>query len=88
MLSCACEYDRDRCYRLGAIRDLADSLQASGRSLLLCAPANNLAIDEASDFERHVGGEYLREHYGSLQRAAEIYRMRQADQNADFRPNK
>src|SRR6195256_1555387 len=69
---------------LGAIRDLADSLHASGRSLLLCGAREQPSqLMKRADFERHVGEENI---CGSiaeaLERAAEVYRKRQADQNA------
>ncbi len=69
---------------LGAIRDLADSLQASGRSLLLCGAREQPSqLMKQSDFERHVGEENICASITeALQRAAEVYRMRQADQNA------
>src|ERR1700693_1338367 len=69
---------------LGAIRDLADSLQASGRSLLLCGAREQPSqLMKQSDFERHVGKENICASITeALQRAAEVYRMHQADQNA------
>jgi SulP family sulfate permease len=68
---------------LGAIRDLADSLQASGRSLLLCGAREQPSqLMKQSDFERHVGEENICASITeALQRAAELYRMRQAVQN-------
>jgi len=69
---------------LGAIRDLADTLHASGRSLLLCGAREQPSqLMKQSDFERHVGAENI---CGSiteaLQRAAEVYRRHHADQAA------
>ncbi len=66
---------------LGAIRDLADTLQASGRSLLLCGAREQPSqLMKQADFERHVGSENI---CGSiteaLQRAAEVYRLHHAD---------
>src|SRR5207244_9924004 len=45
---------------LGAIRDLADTLHASGRSLLLCGAREQPSqLMKQSDFERHVGAENI-----------------------------
>jgi SulP family sulfate permease len=60
---------------LAAIRDLADSLHASGRSLLLCGAREQPAqLMKQADFERHVGAENI---CGSISealgRAAEVY---------------
>ena len=45
---------------LGAIRDLADTLQASGRSLLLCGAREQPAkLMHQAEFERHVGTENI-----------------------------
>jgi SulP family sulfate permease len=45
---------------LGAIEDLADQLQASGRSLLLCGAREQPAqLMRQADFERHVGAENI-----------------------------
>jgi len=60
---------------LGAIRDLADTLHASGRTLLLCGAREQPSqLMKQADFERHVGAENI---CGSiteaLQRAAEVY---------------
>src|SRR5215471_12166291 len=62
---------------LGAIRDLADTLHESGRSLLLCGARPQPAeLMKQAEFERHVGAENI---CGSiteaLQRAAEVYRL-------------
>src|SRR6266699_3119206 len=76
---------------LGAIRDLADSLQASGRSLLLCGAREQPSqLMKQSDFERHVGAENI---CGSiseaLQRAAEVYRRYHVDKPAsELTPSK
>jgi SulP family sulfate permease len=69
---------------LGAIRDLADTLHDSGRSLLLCGAREQPSqLMKQSDFERHVGAENI---CGSiteaLQRAAEMHRLHLADRNA------
>jgi SulP family sulfate permease len=69
---------------LGAIRDLADTLHASGRSLLLCGAREQPSqLMKQAEFERHVGAENI---CGSiteaLQRAAEIFRLRDADKAA------
>lgn len=60
---------------LGAIRDLADVLHASGRSLLLCGAREQPSeLMKQAEFERHVGRENI---CGSiseaLQRAAFVY---------------
>jgi len=62
---------------LGAIRDLADTLHDSGRSLLLCGAREQPSqLMKQAEFERHVGAENI---CGSiseaLQRAAEVYRL-------------
>ena len=45
---------------LGAIEDLADQLQVSGRSLLLCGAREQPAqLMQQADFERHVGAENI-----------------------------
>lgn len=61
---------------LGAIRDLADTLHESGRSLLLCGAREQPSrLMKQAEFERHVGAENI---CGSITeaiaRAAEIYR--------------
>jgi SulP family sulfate permease len=61
---------------LGAIRDLADTLHDSGRSLLLCGARQQPSqLMKQAEFERHVGAENI---CGSitdaLLRAAEVYR--------------
>src|SRR6202163_4714177 len=69
---------------LGAIRDLADTLHASGRSLLLCGAREQPSqLMKQAEFERHVGAENI---CGSiseaLQRAAEVFRLHHADKAA------
>jgi sulfate permease, SulP family len=69
---------------LGAIRDLADTLHESGRSMLLCGAREQPSqLMKQAEFERHVGAENI---CGSiteaLQRAAEVYRERQTDRAA------
>jgi SulP family sulfate permease len=69
---------------LGAIRDLADTLHESGRSLLLCgARGQPSQLMKQAEFERHVGAENI---CGSiteaLERAAEVYRTNHAAQSA------
>jgi SulP family sulfate permease len=45
---------------LGAIRELADRVHASGRQLLLCGAREQPAqLMKQADFERHVGGENI-----------------------------
>ncbi len=70
---------------LGAIRDLADTLHDSGRSLLLCGAREQPSqLMKQAEFERHVGAENI---CGSiseaLQRAAEVYRLRHTDKAPD-----
>ena len=59
---------------LGAIRDLADQVHASGRSLLLCGAREQPAqLMKQAEFERHVGTENIcTSIQGALERAAEI----------------
>jgi SulP family sulfate permease len=69
---------------LGAIRDLADALHASGRSLLLCGAREQPSqLMKQAEFERHVGAENI---CGSiteaLQRAAEVHRRYHMDKTA------
>ena len=66
---------------LGAIRDLADTLHASGRSLLLCGAREQPAqLMKQAEFERHVGAENICPSIAdALQRAASLY---QAGQDA------
>ena len=73
---------------LGAIRDLADTLQDSGRSLLLCGAREQPSqLMKQAEFERHVGAENI---CGSiseaLQRAAEVYRQHHANKAASELP--
>ncbi len=68
---------------LAAIRDLADALHDSGRSLLLCgAREQPAALMNQAEFERHVGAENI---CGSisdaLERAEEVYRSSHAAAN-------
>jgi len=60
---------------LGAIRDLADQVVASGRSLLLCgARAQPAALMKQADFERHLGADNICSSIGeALQRADRVY---------------
>jgi sulfate permease, SulP family len=64
---------------LGAIRDLADQLHASGRSLLLCGAREQPAqLMMQAEFERHVGRENICASIGeALERAAEIHEFQQ-----------
>ena len=63
---------------LGAIRDLADQLHESGRSLLLCGAREQPAkLMHQADFERHVGAENICPSIEeALERAAEVYQSR------------
>jgi len=60
---------------LGAIRDLADQLHDSGRSLLLCGAREQPAkLLHQAEFERHVGAENVVPSIeDALERAAEVY---------------
>jgi sulfate permease, SulP family len=60
---------------LGAIRDLADQLHASGRSLLLCGAREQPArLMKQAEFERHVGSENICPSISdALRRAADVY---------------
>jgi sulfate permease, SulP family len=61
---------------LGAIRELADTLHASGRTLLLCgARPQPSDLMRQADFERHVGSQNICHSVTDvLKRAAEIHR--------------
>jgi SulP family sulfate permease len=70
---------------LGAIRDLADTLHESGRSLLLCGAREQPSqLMKQAEFERHVGAENI---CGSiaeaLQRAAEVYRLQHSSNKSE-----
>jgi SulP family sulfate permease len=60
---------------LQAIEDLADRLQHSGRSLILCgAREQPAALMQKAEFERHVGRENICQHIDdALQRAQTVY---------------
>src|ERR1700730_2386265 len=60
---------------LGAIRDLADQIHASGRALLLCGAREQPAqLMKQAEFERHVGAENICPSISdALQRAADVY---------------
>jgi SulP family sulfate permease len=60
---------------LGAIRDLADTVHASGRSLLLCGAREQPAkLMTQAEFERHVGPENICPSIAdALNRAAALY---------------
>jgi len=60
---------------LGAIRDLADQLHESGRSLLLCGAREQPAqLMHQAEFERHVGAENIVASINdAIERAAEVY---------------
>ena len=61
---------------LGAIRELANTLHASGRTLLLCgARPQPSDLMRQADFERHVGSQNICHSVtDALKRAADIYR--------------
>src|SRR5215472_5682981 len=70
---------------LGAIRDLADTLHDSGRSLLLCGAREQPSqLMKQAEFERHVGAENI---CGSITeaiaRAAEVYRPYSANKKTE-----
>jgi SulP family sulfate permease len=68
---------------LGAIRDLADTVQASGRSLLLCGAREQPAqLMKQAEFERHVGTENICASIAdALERAADLHDSQQAPAN-------
>ena len=76
---------------LGAIRDLADTVHESGRSLLLCGAREQPSqLMKQAEFERHVSAENI---CGSiteaLERAAEIHRSQYAGKTAEeFLPSR
>jgi len=69
---------------LGAIRDLADALHESGRSLLLCGAREQPSqLMKQAEFERHVGAENICDSIAeALERAAEVYRLHHAGKTA------
>jgi sulfate permease, SulP family len=71
---------------LGAMRDLADTLHASGRSLLLCGAREQPAqLMKQAEFERHVGAANICPSIAdALERAASLHEAaRAADTNPD-----
>jgi SulP family sulfate permease len=73
---------------LGALRDLADTLHASGRSLLLCgAREQPAALMHQAEFERHVGPENICPSIAdALARAAEVYTQHHREPVVDEMP--
>jgi SulP family sulfate permease len=71
---------------LGAIRDLADTLHASGRSLLLCGAREQPAkLMRQAEFERHVGAENICTSIAdALQRAASLHRTQNTSTHEEF----
>jgi SulP family sulfate permease len=65
---------------LGAIRDLADTLHATGRSLLLCGAREQPSqLMKQAEFERHVGAENIcKSITEALLRASELYQKEHA----------
>jgi sulfate permease, SulP family len=65
---------------LGAIRDLADQIHESGRSLLLCgARAQPSQLMKQAEFERHVGAENICPSISeALERATKVYQQHHA----------
>ncbi len=61
---------------LGAIRDLADQVHASGRALLLCGAREQPAqLMTQAEFERHIGSKNICQSIqDALARAAELHR--------------
>ena len=70
---------------LGAIRDLADTLHESGRSLLLCGAREQPSqLMKQAEFERHVGAENICASITeAIERAAELYRSQYAGKTAE-----
>jgi len=70
---------------LGAIRDLADTLHATGRSLLLCGAREQPSqLMQQADFERHVGAENICKNISeALLRASELYQKEHVDRKAE-----
>jgi SulP family sulfate permease len=60
---------------LGAIRDLADQIHASGRALLLCGAREQPAqLMKQAEFERHIGAQNICPSIqDALARAAELH---------------
>lgn len=71
---------------LGAIRDLADTLHASGRSLLLCGAREQPAkLMHQADFERHVGTENICPSIAeALERASSLFRTHHTSVHEEF----
>jgi SulP family sulfate permease len=71
---------------LGAIRDLADTLHASGRSLLLCGAREQPAqLMHQAEFERHVGTENICASIAdAIERAASLYRTHHTAAHQEF----
>jgi SulP family sulfate permease len=69
---------------LGAIRDLADQVHESGRSLLLCGAREQPAqLTKQAEFERHVGAENICSSISeALARAADVYEEQHAQKLA------
>src|SRR5271170_1804785 len=71
---------------LGAIRDLADQVHASGRSLLLCGAREQPAqLMKQAEFERHVGAENICPSIkDALDRAAEMHQRSAGSEPAEL----
>jgi SulP family sulfate permease len=71
---------------LGAIRDLADTLHTSGRSLLLCGAREQPAkLMHQAEFERHVGTENICVSIAdALERAASLQRTRHTSAHDEY----
>jgi sulfate permease, SulP family len=70
---------------LGAIRDLADTLHATGRSLLLCGARDQPSqLMKQAEFERHVGAENIcKSITEALLRASELYQKEHAERKVE-----
>jgi SulP family sulfate permease len=71
---------------LGAIRDLADTIHASGRSLLLCGAREQPAqLMKQAEFERHVGAENICSSIAdALERAANLHKSQDASTHEEL----
>jgi SulP family sulfate permease len=69
---------------LRAIQDVADALESSGRTLLLCgAPPQPAQLMDEAEFHRHVGAENIVANVeAALRRAGEIWAARTPPQQA------
>ena len=70
---------------LGAIRDLADTLHESGRSLLLCGAREQPSqLMKQAEFEHHLGSENICSSITeAIARAEEVYRQHYANKKTE-----